>query len=123
MIFTNRVSEHTSHVRFYDSTCLNINELLVDEPFVCTHINKTPVTKTVSKCPLSSPLNLDLGVLFSIYDLLVTRNYWLTFTTRIVEVVSTSPIKGLRCFLGQETLPYCLVLDCSRNGFERTKIN
>jgi len=27
-----------------------------------------------------------------------------------VEVVGLSPIKGPRCFLEQETLPYCLVL-------------
>ena len=37
-----------------------------------------------------------------------------------VEVVGSSPIKGLRCFIEQEKLyPYCLVLVGSRNGFER----
>ena len=39
--------------------------------------------------------------------------------TRNVEVVGSSHIKGPRCFLEQETLPLCLVLVGSRNGFER----
>ena len=38
---------------------------------------------------------------------------------RNVEVVGSSPNKGLYCFLEQETLPYCLVLVGSSNGFER----
>jgi len=33
--------------------------------------------------------------------------------------VGSSPIKGPGCFIEQETLPYCLVLFDSRNGFER----
>ena len=40
--------------------------------------------------------------------------------TRNVEVVGSSPIKGPRCFLEQETLPLLLiVLVGSRNRFER----
>ena len=37
--------------------------------------------------------------------------------TRNVEVVGSSPIKGPRCFLEQDTLP--LVLVGSKNRFER----
>ena len=39
--------------------------------------------------------------------------------TRYVEVVGSSPIKGPHSFFEQETLPLCLVLIGSRNGFER----
>ena len=44
---------------------------------------------------------------------------WVARLTRNVEVVGSSHIKGPRCFLEQETLPLCLVLVGSRNGFER----
>ena len=44
---------------------------------------------------------------------------WVARLTRNVEVVGSSPIKGPRCFIEQETLPLCLVLVGSRNGFER----
>ena len=40
-------------------------------------------------------------------------------STRNVEVVGSSAIKGPRCFLKQETLPYCLVLFGTKKGFER----
>ena len=40
--------------------------------------------------------------------------HWLA---RNVSVVGSSPIRGPRCFLEQET--YCLVPVGSRNGFER----
>ena len=39
--------------------------------------------------------------------------------TRNVTVVGSSPIKGPRYFLEQETLPYCLVLGYYRNGLGR----
>ena len=46
---------------------------------------------------------------------------WVSRLTRNVEVVGSSPIRGPRCFLEQETLlnAYCFVLVDSRNGFER----
>ena len=44
---------------------------------------------------------------------------WVARLPRNVEVVGSSPIQRPRCFLGQETLPYCLVLVDSRNGFQR----
>ena len=45
---------------------------------------------------------------------------WVARLTRHVEVVGSSPIKGPRCSIEQETnYPYCLVLVGSRNGFKR----
>ena len=40
-------------------------------------------------------------------------------STRNVEGLGSSAIKCPRCFLKQETLPYCLVMFGTKNGFER----
>ena len=47
---------------------------------------------------------------------------WVARLTRNVEIVGSSPIKGPRCFLDQETLSLLLSTGC-RNGFEREFIN
>ena len=49
------------------------------------------------------------------------RAQWVARLTRNVEVVGSSPIKGSRCFLEQETLALLLSTGSvgSRNGFER----
>ena len=44
---------------------------------------------------------------------------WAARLTRNVKVGVSSPIDGFRCFLEQETLPFCSVLVGSMNGFER----
>ena len=47
---------------------------------------------------------------------------WVARLTRSEDVVGSSPIKGPRCFLEQDTLPLLLnllELVGSRNGFER----
>jgi len=41
--------------------------------------------------------------------------HWVERLTCNVEVVGSSPIKGP---LSKKLYPYCLVLVCSRNGFE-----
>jgi len=38
----------------------------------------------------------------------ITYSQWVARLTRNVEVVGSSPIKGPRCFLEQETLPLLL---------------
>ena len=43
---------------------------------------------------------------------------WVALLARNVEVVGSSPIKGPRCFLEQETVPLLLSTG-SMNGFER----
>ena len=45
---------------------------------------------------------------------------WVAHLIRNVEVVGSSPIKGPRCFLEQETLP---LLKTTRNTLNRTGIN
>ena len=49
----------------------------------------------------------------------IKRQQWVARLTRNVKVVGSSPIKGARCFLEQETYPCCLVLVGFRKGFER----
>ena len=44
--------------------------------------------------------------------------HWVACLTRNVEIVGSSPIKGTRCFLVQETLPLLLMVG-SMKGFER----